>query len=472
MDRSIKLAIKNFKFVFSAQLIVLLFGLVKAIFIPTLMSVEGFGYWQIYLFYSSYVGIFMLGFNDGIYLRYGKYQYKDLPYEKLRSSIRIFTSVLIVFTLTFIVISSFNGIEQKRFSLICAAFNILILGLNGVFIYILQITNQMKYYSFYSVLDKVIFMLMLLLFTVLDINKLEYIIALDLISKCIVVTGMMFQCKDLWIGKDCSKSLAYDEYRKNVSVGIKLMLAQFMGMLVTGIGRILVEFFGNIEEYAYYSLGITITNLVLVLITAISMLIYPTLKRLPEENYPNYYNKINHILQKFIILIPFIFIVTYIMLPIVLPKYAPVLEYLNILFGVIMLQTKMLLLNNNFYNALRKESAMLKANMSTVMMFILLSTPCFYITKSIWSIALCTFIIMLWRCYASEVYLRKQMTLRIEKSFFLEIILIVAFVGSTSIVNINIITLLYMLMCLFILCLNWDKVKSLIKKNCRKNNSV
>jgi O-antigen/teichoic acid export membrane protein len=469
MDKTIKLAIKNFKFVFTAQIVVLLFGIIKALVIPSLVNIVDYGYWQIYLFYSSYVGIFMLGFNDGIYLRYGKYEYDKLPHEKIRSSLRIYTNILFIFTLICITIVYFQNSELKRVSLIFASLNIFVLGLNGVFIYILQITNQMKYYSLYSVLDKLIFIFSLVILIIFRCYRIEYLMIIDVFSKIIVVLGMMFHCKELWFGKGFIRKVAYIEYFENVSVGIKLMFAQLMGMLISGIGRMIVEYFGDIKDYAYYALSNTITNLVLVFITSISLLVYPTLKRLPEENYPYYYMKINKVLQKFIILIPFTYIITYILLPIILLQYEFVLSYINILFGVVMLQTKIQLLNSNFYNILRKESMMLKANISTVSMFVVLAAPIFYITKSILSIAVCTFIIMFWRCYSSEIYLRKQLNLKVDRMLFLEMLFIILFVCTTSVLSIGTIAVVYLFCFTIMVIINWNKIKMYLKNRQLKN---
>lgn len=39
---------------------------------------EEYGYCQLHLFYSSYVGFLHFGWNDGIYLRYGGKNYIEL----------------------------------------------------------------------------------------------------------------------------------------------------------------------------------------------------------------------------------------------------------------------------------------------------------------------------------------------------------------------------------------------------------
>ena len=58
----------NFSFVFGAQVLVLIISVLRALILPKFLPVEGFGYWEVYWFYTSYVGIFCLGYNDGIYL--------------------------------------------------------------------------------------------------------------------------------------------------------------------------------------------------------------------------------------------------------------------------------------------------------------------------------------------------------------------------------------------------------------------
>lgn len=437
MNGTIKKAISNFKFVVSAQLIVLAFGFLKSLLVPGFLSVGDFGYWQIYLFYSSYVGVFAFGFNDGIYLRYGSYEYGELPYKKLRTAIRIHFFVLVIFSAVACIYAGFVDDIHRQFAFWFVSANILVLGMNGVFIYILQITNQMKRYSFFSILDKVIVMVAIIVCVLANVVRFEYLVVIDLLSKIVVMIGMIVCCKELWVGKNCKGTEAVNEYRTDVSVGIKLMLAQLMGMLVTGIGRFIVEWLGDIEGYAYYSFGVTITNLVLVLITAVSLLVYPTLKRLNEDTYPSYYEKINSLLQKFNILVPLFYFLAAILIPVLLPKYESVLIYLNILFGVIILQSKMQLLNNTFYKALRKETAMMKANLSSVVFFAIFAAILFSINKSIWSIALCTLLIMAWLCFASEVYLRKVMHLRNFKGIIFEILYIASFVVITSTLTLN-----------------------------------
>ena len=64
-------ALKNISYTFSANIIILLISGVLTLVVPKLLGPEEYGYWQLYVFYMSYVGLFHLGWCDGVYLRYG-----------------------------------------------------------------------------------------------------------------------------------------------------------------------------------------------------------------------------------------------------------------------------------------------------------------------------------------------------------------------------------------------------------------
>ena len=52
------------------QGLLLLFGFIQVLIIPKYLSVQGYGYWQLFMLYASYVGILHLGFIDGILVRW------------------------------------------------------------------------------------------------------------------------------------------------------------------------------------------------------------------------------------------------------------------------------------------------------------------------------------------------------------------------------------------------------------------
>ena len=78
MNIRVKDIIKNFSYTVSSNLVVLAVSSLIVLIIPKYIGIIEYGYWQIYVFYSSYVGFLHFGWSDGIYLRYGGAKYSEL----------------------------------------------------------------------------------------------------------------------------------------------------------------------------------------------------------------------------------------------------------------------------------------------------------------------------------------------------------------------------------------------------------
>lgn len=424
----IKLGLKNTFFVLLAQSISFILGIAKTLILPIALGVTNFGYWQVYLLYLAYVGLFAFGFNDGIYLRYGKYNYDELPKLVFRSSVRIFVLFQLLVSIIVSLLILLDPDPRKQTALIWVSINIPIAGLTGVLIYILQVTNQMKKYSFYTVLDKIIILVIILLIYFLKFDNFLLIIICDTFSKLIVLLLLINSCKDIIFGKGCDISTAYKEIVVNMSVGIKLMLANICGMLVMGFGRFIVERFENVNVYGTYSFAISTTNLVLVFVSAIGLVIYPTLNRLSEEKFPKYLSQINEILTIIFFGLLLLYFPLHLFINNMMNEFNSIFKYLPFVFAIIFIEAKMQILINPFYKLLREEKAMLKANFNGLLMAILIILPSYILFKSVTMIAFGTFLAMSIRLYISELYLKKKMKLQKHTNILIEVLGITAFI--------------------------------------------
>ena len=420
--------VKNFSFVFTAQTIVLVISVTRALILPKFLSVEGFGYWEVYWFYLTWGGFFCLGYNDGIYLKYGECDYNQLPIKLLRSSTRLFIGMLTIFTFIAIsVVFLFISDSDLQFALFFSALDILVLGISGLFIYVFQITNQFKKYSFYSIVDKVLVIVVICFLFVVNKQNYKCIIVTDFLSKLIVLTVMIYKGRELVVGET-------EDFRRSVyfmwdtmSVGVKLLVANLMSMLLIGAGKFIVQIYGDIKDFAIYSFGISITGLVLTSVTAFSLVLYPAVKRVEAERYPILFNKINDFTRLLGLSSILLYFPVYYLVEIIYPQYVSVLIYLNILFALIFLQCKISILDNTFYKVLREESNMLMANLACVGLFIVLALIVFSCRNEIWVIALCTFIAMFYRCYRSEIFLNNLLRLSFNRQNIFEIAFLLCF---------------------------------------------
>jgi len=426
-DQIIKSGLRNIVIVVFAQAMSLVLGVVKILCLPLILGVTNNGYWQIYLLYLSYAGIFALGFNDGIYLRYGKYNYEDLPKQLFRSSIKTFLVLQLVIT---IIVSLFVLLEadvEKKKAMMWASINIPIVGLSGILLYTLQATNQLKKYSFYNTLDKIIVLLLISIIYFFRIDQYTFIIIADTFSKIIVLLFMSYSCKEILFGKGSRLTLAYTELVENISVGIKLLLANLTGMLVLGFGRFIVERFESVEAYSSYSLALSTINLLVIFISAIGLVIYPTLNRLDKTLYSKYFVDLN----KLIIILAFGMLIFYFPLYIfinkVMKEYVIIFEYLPIVFAIVFIQFKMQILINPYYKLLREEKAMLKANIVGLLFAVFIITPLYYMSKSVLMVAVGTLLAMTIRLYLSELYISKILNTH-KSNILVELLGIVIFI--------------------------------------------
>lgn len=460
----------NFSFVFGAQVLVLIISVLRALILPKFLPVEGFGYWEVYWFYTSYVGIFCLGYNDGIYLKYGECNVDQLPMADIRSANRLFCLFLtIVAAVAIAVVSGRVEDSQTAFSLCFAAANILILGLTGVFIFVFQITAQFKKYSFFSVLDKIAVLVTILLLVIINEKNFRYVVVADVTFKFIVLLIMVVRMPDMIFGSFTGFKRAFKFMFDNMSVGIKLMIANLMSMLLVGAGKFIVQYFGDITDFAIYSFGVSITGLVLTAVTAISLVLYPTIKRMSESSYATVFGKVNTSTRVLGLISLLLFFPMYFFVEWFYPNYVSVLSYLAYLFLIIYFQCKISLLNNTFYKVMRLETQMLIANLSCVLLFVIIALVLYPVFPQMKTIAVCTMVAMLIRCYSSEISLSKQLGMKPEPRIVLELMIVTAFLVSTELLSVWLSAVIYCVILAVWLIRDRDENKVLIEMITQKN---
>lgn len=434
-DNIVKQGMKNTVYVFFAQMVSYGLSFLTSFILPGFLGVTPYAYYQVYVFYTSYVGLLHFGFADGIYLRFGSFDYSKFPKKLFRSFILFLTTFDFIILLFFIFIASVEKDPCKRFAYYFSALNIVVINLNTLFNYINQISGRIKKYSFVVVAEKVQIIIAIILLIFAKQINFKYVIAVDFIAKLIVLLINIYNCRELIFGKRVHLKSALPECFENFNVGIKLMLANFMGMLVMGLGKFILEKFGTVSDFGLYSFAVSSTNLAMMFVTSVSMILYPILCRIDKNNLPRLFSMLNQLLCSIIFVMllmyyPLIFVVHH-----WLTKYVPILNYLYLLFPIVIMSSKMELLINTFYKSLREEKAMLKANMSSVIMFLVIAVPIFFYNRSILTIVWATLITFVWRCYASEIYLKKRMGIKYMGNIFQEIMVAIVFIISTGLLK-------------------------------------
>lgn len=422
--------IKNLVYTLSAQCISLILGILKVLILPLILGIQNFGYWQVYLLYVGYLGIFSLGFNDGIMLRFGKYEQSQLPKPIFRRSIQLFFLSQVLLAVILAMIFAFESNLNKEISFMFVALNLPMVGLTGVLLYILQTTNQLKKYSVLSIIDKLVVTVAILIMWFLKVDNFVVAIIIDTMSRAIALMVMVYYCRDLLFGKRDTIACGLKELKKNISSGIKVMISNLLGMLVLGYGLLLTERFMSIENYSAYAFSISTTNLVLFFAIAIGTVIYPLISRKNLGQIKEMFPQVSELTTLITLILLIVYFPLKILISNSLPEYISVFNYLPFIFLFITSQAKMQILINPYYKRMRKEKNMLQANLIVFLFAIVFVSLSFILFKSILLMVISTYLSMYLRVYLSEKFLENQLLVEKKNSRTLEIVYHLIFLST------------------------------------------
>lgn len=365
---------KDFLLVLSSQVISMAVSIVRSLVLPYFLTITAFGYFQSYLLYISYAPFFCLGYNDGVYLRYGDKKYEDLPVQRIAAPNLLFTLMLIFFGLIINIVSFFVVHDSNlSFALLMSTFYMVFLGLNTLILQIYQVTLQFKSYSIISILVRVLSLVCIVSLLLCGVLDYKYIVLVDLLTFSIITFYLVLANRKLFFAKHVFSSFSFDEFFESIRGGFPLMFANIMGMLILGLGQFAIQIYGGIEQFAQYRFGVSISSFILMAVSAASMVVYPMLKRMDSDHQRQKYGEFSELLDKTIILVIPIYYMAVFLIKSLYIEYEGLIPYFGVLLCIVFFQSKIYIVQNSFYKALRLEKSLFTDNLiSLASSFILL----------------------------------------------------------------------------------------------------
>jgi O-antigen/teichoic acid export membrane protein len=444
--------IKNMSYTISSNLISLIVSTLVILIIPKLIGVEEYGYWQLYIFYSSYVGFLHFGWNDGIYLRFGGEEYKNLDKRLFNSQfIELLVSQvsigIIIWLWSIIFVTDFN----REFILQMVAIAIVLVNTRLMFFYILQATNRIQEFARLTMLDRIIYIMLIAIFLLFGIRDFKLLIFADLVGKFISLLFATLICKDIVFVRINGFYLTISEITKNINVGIKLMFANVASMLIIGIVRFGIERAWDVTTFGKVSLTLSISSMMMIFINAVGIIMFPILRRTNEEKLASIYTTMRDFLMVLLLGILIVYYPLKSVMAAWLPQYSESLLYMALVFPMFIYEGKMALLINTYLKTLRKEKVMLRINLISMFLSIFMT----YISTQIFvnlNVAILSIVILLaLRSAIAERYLAKELNIKVKKDVFLEMFLTLVFILTGWFVNSWMTMLIYGIFYLFYL---------------------
>ncbi|MCM3018702.1 lipopolysaccharide biosynthesis protein [Priestia megaterium] len=463
--------LENFTFSFVSNLLSLLVSIITILIVPKFLGVTQYGYWQLYLLYISYAGVMQLGWCDGVYLRYGGAKYEDLNKRLISSQFWYISIFYILFSLLLFVfifsLKEFLNVQMVSWALLSG----FITTPRGILYYVLQATNRIKEFAKISIIDRVVFGISLVTLLLMGFKDYHIVIASDLVGKSFAFGLSVYYCKDMVFTKLSNVYQSIKEAKENLNAGFKLMVSNIASILIIGIVRFNIERNWGVEVFGKISLTLSVSNLIMIFINAIAIILFPMLRRVSNQQLPYIYKDIRTLLMVPIFFMLVIYYPLKELLVLWLPHYKEGIEYLALLFPLIVYESKMALLINTYLKSLRKEKVMLTINTFTVFLSLLTCFITVYLINSIDITILSIVALLAIRCVLAELYIAKVLDIHVIKDIIFELLLNTIFIiaswiirGEIGLCSYIIVVIIYLFLKRKDITNTFSSVKSLVSK--------
>lgn len=431
MQRQSNGIVRNMSYAILSNGVVMLSSALISLLVPAFCSVSLYGYLQLYLFYTSYLGLFNLGWLEGIYLRIGGISYDNMEASVYKVQYRMFRCYIVLASVVCCLLSILLVKDEMRLIMFLGVSICLIpYALTNYWNNLLLATGRMKEYAKNCFWGRLVFLLTVIGMIVLQIYDLRGIIFADILGKSVAFWIARDACKNLYDRSISSRKwrTMLSEIWTNISCGINLMIANLSGMFILGSIRMGIEYTWSIEVYSQMSLTLSVSNLLMGFISAVSQVMYTTARRMAGEKLAEVYQ----ILRKSIVLLLLGFLMAYYpmkeILVMLLPKYEYGLKYMAILLPMCIIECKWSFLTLTYLKVIREEKNILKVNLFSVLLSGGLTVIFALILKNLFLTVCLVIFVLFVRGMLGERILSRKLECNIKQDIIKEAVLIILFI--------------------------------------------
>lgn len=414
----------------SAQIISIVVSFILGFIVPKYIDELQYSYWQTFVLYVGYVGIFHFGLLDGIVLRYSQYDFDELDKPRIRSQFQLILSFVSLLAFIGCCASACSSNIVIKEIVILVSIGIITKQVFGYTSYSFQITNRITKYAVLVIAQRATYAIFIVILLICRVNNFMWFCIADLFGDVFAILLGAFFNRGMYFGKALPIVECFKEAWLNISSGIMLMVANFSSSMLVGGAKMMIQWRWDELVFGQVSFSFSVSNLFLTFVTAISVVLFPSLKRLKEEELPDIYTKIRNVISPLLFFAMIVYFPGCWILEKWLPNYTDSLVYLGILLPIIIFSSKVSLLTNNYLKAYRKEKLMLVINVVSVLLGMAIFAIGAYILNNLEFVLYSLVTVIMLRSVASEIAVTRIIKKNISKDFIVEFAMTVAFIAA------------------------------------------
>lgn len=399
--------IKNFAYTITSNIIATVISVIIVAILPNSLGTTDYGYYQLFLFYVSYVGVIHFGLNDGIYLLNSGNDYSELNKEQLHYQFileLLFLSIISLIGSCLVFRSSID--ENRQFVIIFALLYMITSNLRGFLLNILQITNRIKHYSIMNVIGRCLFIILVMI-SLLFKCDFKFVIIADSFGRFVsLIIGMWF-CSDI-IKISPKDKVDFKLIKEALSCGSKLLVANLSSQLILGVIKLGVERNWDICVFGKVSLAITASNMLMMLANAIGLVFYPMMCKLNIDKLNDFYSVMQKCLGSIMLVMLLVYFPFKLFIHRFMPNYTDAVYYMALAFPSTIFEAKMAILLNNYMKKCREEKWMLIINLIMLIIgTVLVYLTCVLLHNLLLTVSLLVILLGI-RCSFVECYIKRK----------------------------------------------------------------
>lgn len=378
------------------------------LFIPKVVGVADYGYWQLYMFYLAYTGYLSFGVNEGAFIRYSGEVYANLNKTLLAGQYHLLISINAILGLMSLGLIFLGPMDQGRLLVFVAVVISTLLVTPRYFLCnVLQATHRFRENTMSVVIEKLSLIVLLLVFISLDQVTLNSFLLADILSKILGTIYLFYKMSDSIFVRPRMVVTIWQEFKTNLILGLKIVISNVSSLLLVGIPRFFIEKNWGVVAFSKASLIVSFANLIITMVNAIGFVTLPSLTKVDASVLKKYYQSFSLLVS---LLLGLVLVAYYPLLFFIskwLPAYIDSLSYMLVVFPVILFESKMALVYTTYLKIFRKENFLMQINLLSVVLTILANLYLLKFDNSLWLFAVLPLIYGL-RGLIVEAYLYKM----------------------------------------------------------------
>ena len=421
MNVKAKQFLKNIIGAVGANVVRLMISVMLTLLLPKLMGPEEYSYWQLYLFYGTYLAYSSLGWCEGITLKYGGAHYDELNKPLIIGQVwMLFGYELLFFGGLWLITSMLEIQRIKHILLLLACVSAVFDILRYMVQSILHTVNRIQDYIRVVLLERLFFVAAAGLALLLGFDSVLALVLSEIIARLASMLYSFWVIRDMVCTPPAKRQETLLEAKSEISIGCKLLWALLASQLVIGIIRFAIEQKWGVLQFGQISLTISLSNMIVTCVSAIGVVIFPMIKRMRGDQMERIYTPTRTLMSVAIWGLLLFFGPFKWVLSRWLPQYAGALEYLVLLFPLCLYESRTAMLTTTYLKAYREEKNILKVNVAAVVLSVIAAVLTVFVAEDLTLAVLAISLLCMAKAYMTEFYVCRHLRFPLWRELLME----------------------------------------------------